>query len=130
MIADMRAQKRRIVRETAPRGLSASPGNSPAWECGSHVAYLLPTPAAADALAEATGGHVALNTGRHVYTEWDPVMQQRGAHYPALNPFELEQNRGCRMHHSTAMCPRPSHARLSLDGDRCEHCQEGRATGH
>ena len=33
-------------------------------------------------------------------------MQQRGAHYPALNPFELEQNRGCRMHHSPAVCRR------------------------
>ena len=30
----------------------------------------------------------------------------------------------------TYLAPRPSHARLSLDGDRCEHCQEGRATGH
>ena len=66
VIAAMRAQKRRIVRETAARGLSASPGNSPAWECGSHAAFLLPSPAAADALAEASGGFVALKTGRHV----------------------------------------------------------------
>ena len=106
MITAMRAQKRRIVRETATCGLSASPGNSPAWECGSHAAFLLPSPAAADALAEAAGGFVALNTGRHVYTEWDPVLQHRGAHHAALNPFELEQNRGCRMHYTTEMCRR------------------------
>ena len=107
MIAAMRAQKRRIVRETAACGLSASPANSPAWECGSHAAFLLPSAAAADALAEAAGGFVARNTGRHVYTEWDPVLQHRGAHHAALNPFDLKQNRGCRMTYSKEMC-RPS----------------------
>ena len=106
MIDATRAQKRRIVRETAACGLSASPGNSPAGECGSHAAFLLPSPAAADSLAEAGGGFVALNTGRHVYTEWDPVLQHRGAHHQALNPFELEQNRGCRMAYSKEMCRR------------------------
>jgi len=106
MIDAMRAQKRRIVSDTAAGGLSASPGNSPAWECGSHAAFLLPSPAAADALAEGACGHVALKTGRHVYTEWDPVLQHRGAHHQALNPFALEQNRGCRMHYSKEMCRR------------------------
>ena len=104
MIATMRAQKSRIIRETAASGLTPSPGNSPAWECGSHVAFLLPTAAAADALAEKSGGWVALKTGRHVYTEWDPVLEHRGAHHAALNPFALEQNRGCRMSYSKEMC--------------------------
>ena len=109
MIATMRAQKSRILRETAASGLTPSPGNSPAWECGTHVAFLLPTAAAADALAEKSGGWVALKTGRHVYTEWDPVLGHRGAHHAAVNPFALEQNRGCRMDYSKEMC------RQSLD---------------
>jgi dTDP-4-amino-4,6-dideoxygalactose transaminase len=104
MIATMRAQKRSILRDTAACGLTASPGNSPDWECGSHVSFLLPSPAAADALAEAAGGFVALKTGRHVYTEWDPVLAHRGAHHAALNPFELEQNRGCRMEYTKETC--------------------------
>ena len=106
MIAAMRAQKGRINREAAASGLSPIPANSPAWECGSHAAFLLPTAAAADALAAAADGFVALKTGRHVYTEWDPVLQHRGAHHAALNPFELPQNRGCRMHYSKEMCRR------------------------
>ena len=109
MIATMRAQKSRIIRETAASGLTPSPGNSPAWECGSQVAFLLPTAAAADALAERIGGWVALKTGRHVYTEWDPVLEHRDAHHAAVNPFALEQNRGCRMSYSKEMC------RQSLD---------------
>ena len=74
MIAAMRVQKSRILRETAACGLTPSPANSPDWECGTHVAFLLPTAAAADTLAEKSGGWVALKTGRHVYTEWDPVL--------------------------------------------------------
>ncbi len=105
MIATMRAQKRRILTETAACGLTPSPGNSPAWECGTHVAFLLPTAAAANALAERTGGWVALKTGRHVYTEWDPVLEHRGAHHAAVNPFALEQNRGCRMDYSKEDVP-------------------------
>ena len=104
MVGAMRGQKARIIKETEPSGLSPSPNNSPGGECGTHVTYLLPSTAAADALAEASGGWVALKTGRHVYTEWDPVLQHRGAHHPALNPFELEQNKGCRMAYSKEMC--------------------------
>ena len=106
LIAALRTQKGRIVREAAASGLSPTPANSPAWECGSHAGFLLPTAAAADALAAAAGGFVALKTGRHVYTEWDPVLAHRGAHHAALNPFELPQNRGCRMHYSKEMCRR------------------------
>ena len=104
MVGAMRGQKAGIIKETEPSGLSPSPNNSPDGECGSHVTYLLPSTAAADALAEASDGWVALKTGRHVYTEWDPVLQHRGAHHPALNPFELEQNKGCRMAYSKEMC--------------------------
>ena len=105
MIATMRRQKMKIIKETVSSGLSASPNNSPDWECGSHVTYLLPSAAAADALAEQINGWVALKTGRHVYTEWDPVLEHRGAHHPAVNPFDLEQNKGCRMTYSKEMCP-------------------------
>ena len=105
----MRAQKSRIRTETTACGMTPSPGNSRAWECGAHVAFLLPTAAASDALAEKTDGSVALKTGRYVYTEWDPVLEHRGAHHAAVNPFAPVQNRGCRMGYSKEMC------RQSLD---------------
>jgi hypothetical protein len=49
---------------------------------------------------------VAGKTGRHVYTEWDPVLDHKGAHHPALNPFLLKENADCRMDYSKDMCPR------------------------
>ena len=104
-----RAQKKRILKETTSPGLGAgslvaSPNNSPDWECGTHVTYILPTTEAADVFAERIKGTVAVKTGRHVYTEWDPILEHRGAHHEALNPFNLAQNKGCRMEYSLDMC--------------------------
>ena len=45
-------------------------------------------------------------TGRHVYTEWDQIFSHQGAHHPALNPFTLPQNRGCRKKYTNDMCAR------------------------
>jgi dTDP-4-amino-4,6-dideoxygalactose transaminase len=104
MIRAMRKQKKRILAATADTELEPIPANSLDWECGTHVMYRLPTPGAADAFAAKTGGTVTLKTGRHVYTEWDQILQHRGSHHPALNPFELAANKGCRMDYSRDMC--------------------------
>ena len=39
---------------------------------------------------------MTIDTGRHVYTEWDPVIAQKGAPHPALDPYNLPENRRCR----------------------------------
>ncbi len=106
MIRAMRRQKVRILRETADAGLVAAPCNSLDHECGSHVMYALPTEPQADRFARLVGGTVCGKTGRHVYTEWDAILEHRGAHHPALNPFELPQNRRCRKKYTRDMCAR------------------------
>ena len=45
-------------------------------------------------------------TGRHTYTEWEPILKHRGSHHPALDPFKMPRNRRCRMNYSKDMCPR------------------------
>lgn len=104
MIRAMRRQKQRILRETAETGLKPIRANSPDHECGSHVMYILPTPEQAERFARLTGCGIAGKTGRHVYTEWDPIFAKRGSHHPALNPFELPANRRCRKTYTQTMC--------------------------
>ncbi|MCK4283199.1 MAG: DegT/DnrJ/EryC1/StrS family aminotransferase [Candidatus Brocadiae bacterium] len=104
IVRALRRQKKRILRETADTGLKATPSNSPDYECGSHVMYTLPTEGQADGFAALAGGTVAGKTGRHVYTQWDPIFAHRGAHHPALNPFKLPQNRRCRKRYTKGMC--------------------------
>jgi dTDP-4-amino-4,6-dideoxygalactose transaminase len=106
ILRTLRRQKQRILRETAATGLKPIRANSPDDECGTHVMYTLPTVEQAERFTAAVGGTIAGKTGRHVYTEWDPILTHQGAHHPALNPFRLAENKRCRMHYTKTMCAR------------------------
>ncbi len=105
MLDSMRRQKKRVLAAVRD-AVRPSPCHSLDHECGASNLLLLDTPEQAEAFAREAGGVVLINTGRHVYTEWDPVLRHRGAHHDALNPFALPQNRGCRMDYSPDMCAR------------------------
>jgi len=104
MIRVMRGQKKRILRETADTLLVPIKANSPDHECGTCVAFIFPSRRQATAFGRLTGGTVVGKTGRHVYTEWDPIMNKKGAHHPALDPYKLKENRQCRMSYRKDMC--------------------------
>jgi dTDP-4-amino-4,6-dideoxygalactose transaminase len=106
MIRALRRIKQRVLTATADLDLGEVPRHSPDGECATTVMYRFPTAEAADTFATAAGGTVCIRTGRHVYSEWDPILSRQGAHHPALDPFRLPANRGCRMNYSKDMCPR------------------------
>ena len=83
MIGTMRRQKQRILAETKDL-LHASPCHSLEHECGASNMFLFDRPEQAAVFAEQAGGTVLINTGRHVYTRWDPILQHHGAHHDAL----------------------------------------------
>lgn len=100
MIRGMRSEKRKVLagtRHLGNLGLTPSPMNSPDHDCAAHVMYLLPTEAAAQAFAKTIPSVIAGKTGRHTFTQWDQVLMHEGAHHPALNPYTLPENQGCRM---------------------------------
>jgi len=105
MIRAMRKQKKRILKETADV-VTAAPVNSLDYECGQANLFQFETPKQAATFAKLVGGTVLRDTGRHNYTEWDPILAHRGAHHPALNPFKLPQNRKCRKRYTKTMCKR------------------------
>jgi dTDP-4-amino-4,6-dideoxygalactose transaminase len=98
-VSAMRDNRRKLLDATGHLGNHGpvpSPMHSPDHDCGAHMMYLLPEAGAAAAFARATGGIVAGRTGRHTFTNWDQVLQREGAHHPALNPYQMPQNAGCR----------------------------------
>jgi hypothetical protein len=70
------------------------------------VIFTLPSAAAAERFAAVFPSVIAGRTGRHTYTEWDQVLMREGAAHPALNPYNLPANSGCRMDYSHDMCAR------------------------
>lgn len=106
MLRAMRGQKKTLLRKTAKSGLAPSPCHSLDYECGTQVGYLLGSQGAAVKFGAMAGGFIPGKTGRHVYTEWDPILEKHGAHHPAMDPFKMPANRRCRMKYSKDMCPR------------------------
>jgi dTDP-4-amino-4,6-dideoxygalactose transaminase len=106
LLATLRGNKEEILTRTADLGLTATPRHSPDGECAIMLMYLLPGAEAAEQFAQDVGGGLLSQTGRHTYTEWDPILNRQGAHHPALNPYDLPQNAGCRMDYSLDMCSR------------------------
>lgn len=104
MIRTLRSQKKRILAATADTGLKPIKANSLDYECGTHVMYVLPSAAQAEAFAQQVGCGIAGKTGRHVYTEWAPILDHKGGHHPALNPYLLKENATCRKAYSKDMC--------------------------
>jgi dTDP-4-amino-4,6-dideoxygalactose transaminase len=112
MIAAMRVERDRILagtRHLGNIGLTPSPVNSPDDDCAAQVMYLMPTEEAALAFARTMPSVIAGKTGRHTFPQWDQVLMREGAHHPALNPYALPANRGCRTEYPESL------GRRSLD---------------
>ena len=107
MIEAMRKERDAILSGVSAVGnLGVRPAklHSPEDDCGTHALLRFPSAAAASQFAVAFPSVVAGKTGRHNYTEWDQVLQGRGAAHPAMNPYNMEANRKCRRQYSKDMC--------------------------
>ena len=104
MVNVMRGYKKRILAALADTGLQPVKANSLDCEAGTHVMFVLPTEEQATKFQQLTGSGIAGKTGRHVYTEWDPIFDHRGAPYEAMNPYAMEINKDCRMDYTKDMC--------------------------
>ena len=47
-----------------------------------------------------------IDSGRHVYTNWEAIMEKRGSYHPALDAFKRPENRGTKARYEPDMCPR------------------------
>lgn len=109
MIEAMHAEKKRILAGTAHLGnlgLRPNPMNSPDHDCATQVMFLLPSAEAAQKFVAVFPSVIPGRTGRHNYTEWDQVLLGEGAAHPAMNPYRMAANAGCRMTYSKDMCAR------------------------
>ncbi len=96
MIASMRQQKLRIHRELQDTKLVPAKYNSLECDCGTHVVFQLPSAEKAVAFSEKVCCFIAGKTGRHVYTEWDPLFDKHVGPHPAMNPYFFKENADCR----------------------------------
>lgn len=107
MLRQLRRAKAQLLNLVAPLApnLKPAPNHSPDGECASHALFNLPSAAEAEQFSELAKVTLLSRTGRHNYTEWDPILDGRGSHHPALDPFRLPANRRCRKKYCKDMLP-------------------------
>jgi dTDP-4-amino-4,6-dideoxygalactose transaminase len=109
ILADLRRIKARILAELKGKpGIRFIPSNDPKGDCGVVVGFQFDGNAEAEAFAKAegVGGWLPINTGKHVYYNWEPIFQKRIGHHPEMNPFNHPRNRGLRTEYRKDMCPK------------------------
>lgn len=109
ILADLRRIGRRMIDalQDAPN-LRIAPSNDPDGDCHVVVAFQFDSEEAARRFArcEGVGGGLPIDTGRHVYSNWETVLEHRVGHHPDMNPYHHPKNKGLRTHYSKDMCPR------------------------
>lgn len=108
IIADLRQAQHRIIDAlTGKPGIAIALSNDPAGDAGVTVAFRFESEEDARCFAAAApGGYIGIDHGKHVYTNWEPLIEKRIMHHPAMNPFNFPQNQGLRACYTAEVCPR------------------------
>jgi dTDP-4-amino-4,6-dideoxygalactose transaminase len=106
ILSALRREKKIIMAELAGVGsFTFGPVHDPEGDCATHVGLLFESEAAARAalsgVEEALGAFIPLDTDRHVYTNWEPILEKRAAHHPKLNAYNLAE---APVNYSKDMC--------------------------
>ena len=112
MLKTMRGHKKKtLLAKGLDEGLKSIKNNSIDHECGTHLGFKFRTEREAQGFSDrlhglGVGNFLPMDTGRHVYTRWEPILRYQGAHHPALDPFKIPANKAARIEHSEDMCAR------------------------
>ncbi len=108
ILADLRRNKASLAEKLSAR-YAFAPSNDIEGDCGTTL------PLRFDSEEETLNiKHMAkekgislvrpYDTGKHVYTNWTPIMNKKGALNPAFDPFKMEANRSLRHNYTPDMC--------------------------
>lgn len=106
ILTDLRANKKYMM-DRLDGVCRFVPSNDLSGDCGTTLALQFESEAAARRFAAAKGinGVLPIDTGKHVYRHWTPIMQKRGALHPLMDPFKMEANKDIVPDYTEDMCP-------------------------
>ncbi len=107
ILTDLRKNKK-IIMDALQNDFCFAPSHDAAGDCGTTVAFTFSTEEAARTFATAQGVHgtLPIDTGKHVYTHWTPILEKRGALHPLMDPFKMQANKDLNHNYSLDSCPK------------------------
>jgi len=112
LLQKTRTHKRRLIEGLAdhPR-LRFFKHNDHEGGCGTTLGFLFEDEETARAFvtgleSEGVEASMLIDSGRHVYSNWEPLMQLRGSYHPSLDAFRRPENAASQARYTPDMCPR------------------------
>ncbi|MBQ1223535.1 MAG: aminotransferase class I/II-fold pyridoxal phosphate-dependent enzyme [Oscillospiraceae bacterium] len=110
IISDLHKNKFAIIEKLSDKAVIC-PSHDEVGDCATTLALRFETAEKAaefEAKCKEKGLDVTrpINTGKHVYYNWTQIMELRGAHHPALDPFKMKENEGLQFNYTADMCPK------------------------
>ena len=103
IVADLRKNKA-LLKEALGNGFDYIPCNDDAGDSAIAITFRFDTVEKCQAFAEKVGATIPGFTGKHVYNDWKPILEKRGAAHHLMDPFKMECNKNVA--YSEDMCQR------------------------
>lgn len=104
IIADLRKNKKYLMEKISDVcGFIDS--NDIEGDLGTSIGLYFNTIEEAEAFGSAYGVAPTVHTKKHVYYDWKPLLEKRGALNPLMDPFKMEANKDIIPDYKPDMCP-------------------------
>ena len=119
IVRDLRKNKALLMKEIGD-GVEYIPSNDYDGDSGIALTIKFDSEEKCKEFADKTGAMIPGYCGRHVYNDWKPVLEKKGAFHPLMNPFNFEVNKN--VEYSENMCEKSltilkKCAHISIDCD-------------
>lgn len=104
IVADLRRNKAKLLSLLGD--VCVAPSNDADGDCGIQIPFRFDTCEKAKDFSEKTGQMLLYNCGKHVYYDWAPIMEKRGAAHELMNPYNMPANKDLNHNYSPDMCPK------------------------
>lgn len=107
ILKDLRKNKSYII--SALKDVCAFvPSHDIKGDCSTNLSFFFETEKEARAFAanENIKGTVIIDRSKHIYRDWAPIIEKRGAFNPLMDPFKMEANKDIVPDYHADMCPK------------------------
>ncbi len=122
IVKDLRKNKALLIEEIGETA-EYIPSNDYDGDSGIALTIKFESEEECKTFAEKVNAMIPGYCGRHVYNDWKPILEKKGAFHPLLNPFNMEVNKNAK--YSEDMCEKSLKilkkcAHISIDPDWTE----------
>ncbi len=101
IVYDLKKNKALLI-EALGDGFDYVPCNDDEGDSAIAISFRFDSEEKCRAFAEKTGAVIPGYTGKHVYNDWKPILQKKGAAHPLMDPFNMDVNK--HVEYSEDMC--------------------------